>query len=1007
MTASDAVVKGVARKLKYYFDIKRLEDGFDLSGVNSPQLDHPPLKARPTLQYDGLHDRALKHYFSLPEVRCRLTNMGPGDGEQREEKVRKKLKRRMNKYNYKTKIHPAFAYAQAGRDTSDVIYPLRGNKKALKGGWPQLRSVPSQNITRGEAQRLVNIATKLLVATETVDIIQPRPPSPKRGQSAPKPFETERPLPGLDDDLIYIPVDSVKKQPKDSGKKRPATAKYTWDIHGRRHMNEDEKPTSYDDSYSPKRSSRNTQAEKPEPRRVIVKKVVKSKPASTTTTTTSQPEKSERSERSERSAKSDRLSRSETSSRSQKSDRSEKSDRSPKSDRSGTSGRSPKRSRSPDSMTTSSTDRSSSVGTKTSSSVKERTKPGTHKSTVIHVRDTDIREEVKVSHSTQAGDSVSIQTETNMITNYNPLDQEVKQGDWAEYQIYVRTGNRTGASASTNIEVKLTIYGDKGRTKELVLKDSKRHLVMFQRGKEDLFILGCHHVGKLHQIKIGHDRTSLRDAWYLEGVTVYDMHDKRIYEFNCERWLSAHDGDRKTYRVLEMDRDRAFIEALHGDDDDSRSTTGSITESETESSTPRGRRRPESKSSNSSVRVRGGKDIKYRKKDFERGSDSESSYTSDSSSDLSTDRTPKVRPLSPLRKPDEDEFFDTRGSGPTFLFRDGKGSPPKEVDSVRANVSVDSATETSEDTGSRVREDFLEGYKSSSSKVGLRAAEEDSKMRTSEEVKERKKVLVGPTIHEAAQAGNLTRVQELLQHYPDMKESKDESGRTPLHLASTDGHIDVVKWLAIGESNLNLETPTGYTAMHLAAMNGHVNCMMILFALGATISVKTTDQKTPLYLAAMKGHLECVKWLIANRARFDIVDDMDRTPRMVAEDFGHRDVAEFLKACENEMNDPNSGFAQMRSTSKLGPGGLQTIEEDSNSSVSQEEKTWQDDKDNYSDKAGVGSDGGSQRAKSALTNHREKETKRKLYEEQHQKMEESGDSFLDSIRHEFDTRPEP
>lgn len=30
---------------------------------------------RPTLQYDGLHDRALKHYFSLPEVRVRLTKM--------------------------------------------------------------------------------------------------------------------------------------------------------------------------------------------------------------------------------------------------------------------------------------------------------------------------------------------------------------------------------------------------------------------------------------------------------------------------------------------------------------------------------------------------------------------------------------------------------------------------------------------------------------------------------------------------------------------------------------------------------------------------------------------------------------------------------------------------------------------------------------------------------------------------------------------------------------------
>jgi len=30
---------------KYYFEVKRLEDGFDLSGPDCPRLDHPPLKA--------------------------------------------------------------------------------------------------------------------------------------------------------------------------------------------------------------------------------------------------------------------------------------------------------------------------------------------------------------------------------------------------------------------------------------------------------------------------------------------------------------------------------------------------------------------------------------------------------------------------------------------------------------------------------------------------------------------------------------------------------------------------------------------------------------------------------------------------------------------------------------------------------------------------------------------------------------------------------------------------
>ena len=30
---------------KHYFEVRRLEDGFDLSGTDSPKLDHPPLKS--------------------------------------------------------------------------------------------------------------------------------------------------------------------------------------------------------------------------------------------------------------------------------------------------------------------------------------------------------------------------------------------------------------------------------------------------------------------------------------------------------------------------------------------------------------------------------------------------------------------------------------------------------------------------------------------------------------------------------------------------------------------------------------------------------------------------------------------------------------------------------------------------------------------------------------------------------------------------------------------------
>lgn len=48
-------------------------------------------------------------------------------------------------------------------------------------------------------------------------------------------------------------------------------------------------------------------------------------------------------------------------------------------------------------------------------------------------------------------------------------------------------------------------------------------------------------------------------AWFLESVTIYDMKDKRIYEFPCGRWLSGQDDDQRTYRVLPVDRERAFV----------------------------------------------------------------------------------------------------------------------------------------------------------------------------------------------------------------------------------------------------------------------------------------------------------------------------------------------------------------------------------------------------------------------------------------------------------------
>jgi hypothetical protein len=52
-------------------------------------------------------------------------------------------------------------------ETSSIFKKLKHNFyfRPLKGGWPQLRSVPARSMSKGEAQRLVTAATKILMAT--------------------------------------------------------------------------------------------------------------------------------------------------------------------------------------------------------------------------------------------------------------------------------------------------------------------------------------------------------------------------------------------------------------------------------------------------------------------------------------------------------------------------------------------------------------------------------------------------------------------------------------------------------------------------------------------------------------------------------------------------------------------------------------------------------------------------------------------------------------------------
>ncbi|KIK55388.1 hypothetical protein GYMLUDRAFT_137560, partial [Collybiopsis luxurians FD-317 M1] len=71
--------------------------------------------------------------------------------------------------------------------------------------------------------------------------------------------------------------------------------------------------------------------------------------------------------------------------------------------------------------------------------------------------------------------------------------------------------------------------------------------------------------------------------------------------------------------------------------------------------------------------------------------------------------------------------------------------------------------------------------------------------------------------------------------------------RTVLHVASSNGHLNIVKHLIEkGVNNLNAADKWGNTALHEAAAKGHLDIVRYLLGKGCDPLLKTRDGKTPL-----------------------------------------------------------------------------------------------------------------------------------------------------------------
>eukprot|EP00941_MAST-03F_sp_MAST-3F-sp1_P002665 g2665.t1 len=126
--------------------------------------------------------------------------------------------------------------------------------------------------------------------------------------------------------------------------------------------------------------------------------------------------------------------------------------------------------------------------------------------------------------------------------------------------------------------------------------------------------------------------------------------------------------------------------------------------------------------------------------------------------------------------------------------------------------------------------------------------------------------------------------------------ARNNSGRSPAHLAASGGHVAVLNRLSAAGADIISEDGDGGNLLHWAAKKGHASVISFVLNKIDGLDIEAADDcgRSALTLASAEGHVEAVGLLLSHGADPCNRDEMLRVPLHHASEKGHLRVVEAL-----------------------------------------------------------------------------------------------------------------